>query len=268
MTPLVLVHGFMGGSQQWQVQRKELEQEFRIIAPDLPGFGANAHLPPLDTIGAYADWVLDQLSADGIDRFHLLGHSMGGMVVQEMIHRAPDRVDALVLYGTGANGVLPGRFETIEASKSRAVADGAPRTARRIAATWFLAQDRAEAYEACADIAQQSRLPAVHAGLDAMYAWSGSDNLANIRSRSLVIWGDQDRTYPWSQVEQLWSSIDGCHLSVIPGCAHAVHMEKPAIFNAILLDFLRQPSTGPTRPASRTVEADKPYNKMSMGSVS
>ena len=55
---------------------------------------------------------------------------------------------------------------------------------------------------------------------------------------TLVIWGDRDRTYPWSQIEGLWRGISGSGLAVVPGCAHAVHLEKPALFNALLRDFL------------------------------
>jgi pimeloyl-ACP methyl ester carboxylesterase len=62
--------------------------------------------------------------------------------------------------------------------------------------------------------------------------------LANIASPTLVLWGDCDRTYTWSQQLRLWQGIKGARLAVIPGCAHAVHLEKPKLFNAILADFL------------------------------
>lgn len=75
-------------------------------------------------------------------------------------------------------------------------------------------------------------------GLTAMNHWSGLDALATFRSPTLVLWGDRDRTYPWSQPEQLWRNIPDASLSVVPGCAHAVHLEKPELFNAILRDFL------------------------------
>lgn len=51
--------------------------------------------------------------------------------------------------------------------------------------------------------------------------------MAAIKSRTLVLWGDGDRTYPWSQAEQLWQQILNSNLAVVPGCAHAVHLEKP-----------------------------------------
>ncbi|MEX0337529.1 MAG: alpha/beta fold hydrolase, partial [Arenibacterium sp.] len=55
---------------------------------------------------------------------------------------------------------------------------------------------------------------------------------------TLVIWGDRDRTYPWSQIEQLWQTIPDTALAVIPNCAHAVHGENPSVFNRVLDQFL------------------------------
>lgn len=237
MTAVVFVHGLMGGGAQWHEQVSALSGR-EVITLDLPGYGGNAHMDPLTSIAAFAIWALDVLEEQGIQRFHLVGHSMGGMVAQEMVARAPDRVDRLVLYGTGATGILPGRFETIDTSKDRARADGSKATARRIAATWFLKREEAAAFEVCAAIAELSGVDAIIAGLDAMSGWSGGDNLSRIESKTLIIWGDHDRTYPWRQTEVLWRSIQGACLAVIPNCAHAPHLEKPKLFNAVMGDFL------------------------------
>jgi pimeloyl-ACP methyl ester carboxylesterase len=239
--PLVLVHGFMGGSAQWDDQLADWSRQHDIIAVDLPGFGDNRHLPAIATIGGFADWVIAELRKKGVEIYYLLGHSMGGMIVQEMARRDPERIAKLVLYATGAIGVLPGRFETIEESKMRAKADGAKQTARRIAATWFLHHHEAANYEACAQIAQHATPGAIAAGLDAMQAWSGADYLPHITPKTLVICGDKDRTYHWSQTSLLWDKIPNADLAVVPGCAHAVHLEKPTIFNRLVLDFLSEP---------------------------
>lgn len=238
MTPWVFVHGFMGGSRQWAALSASLRDSADVIAVDLPGFGENAHLDAPGTISGYARWVIDHLDAKGVDHFNLLGHSMGGMIAQDIAATVPDRVSRLVLYGTGATGVLPGRFETIETSKGRAQSDGPRKTARRIAATWFLEREASPAFEACAVIAERSSLQAINAGLDAMQSWCGIANLARIEAPTLVVWGDHDRTYPWRQTEQLWMSIPNSGLAVIPNCAHAAHLEKPDIFTGLLRDFM------------------------------
>ncbi len=232
-----MVHGFMGGSDQWHLQ-KSLGEQRHLVCVDLPGFGRNSHLQAHSSITDFAHWVLDELSRLGVTRFDLLGHSMGGMIVQEMVHLAPDRVCRLVLYATGAIGELPGRFESIDASIERAKAEGANVTARRIAATWFAALERAPEYQACADLAAQAPLPSLLAGLRAMQGWSGEYRLHQIMQRCLVIWGDQDRTYDWSQIERLWRDVPKSSLAVVPDCAHAVHAECPKLFNAIVERFL------------------------------
>lgn len=238
MTSVVFVHGFMGGSRQWQSQVKDLGADFDVITVDLPGFGENAHLESPSSIASFASWVLEDLDRCGTNTFHLVGHSMGGMIAQEMVSQAPERVEKLILYGTGATGVLPGRFETIETSIARAQADGAKATARRIAATWFLHQEKAESFDACALIAEKAGIRAIRTGLRAMQNWSGEAFLSQITSETLVLWGEYDRTYSWTQTEQLWKSIKNSQLSVMPDCAHAAHLESPKLFNLLISKFL------------------------------
>ena len=67
---------------------------------------------------------------------------------------------------------------------------------------------------------------------------SGPKFIKEVDLRTLVLWGDQDRTYSWQQTHLLWSSISQAQLDVVPGCAHAVHLEKPDLFNSLLRDFL------------------------------
>ncbi len=238
MRSLVFVHGYLGGSAQWAGQVGAFTPSFDLITPDLPGFGLNRAMQAPEDIGAFADYVLEQVRAAGIERFDLVGHSMGGMIVQEMVARAPQRVARLVLYGTGPVGLLPGRFETIDESKRRVVADGVEATGRRISATWFVDYERAPNYPVCAELAVVASEQAALAGLSAMEQWSGEAALGQITAPTLVLWGDCDRTYTWQQQQQLWQGIAGARLAVIPGCAHAVHLEKPNLFNAVLADFL------------------------------
>lgn len=238
MKALVFVHGYLGGSPQWANQAQVFSRYFNVFTPDLPGFGLNHEMESPQTIEGYASYTLEELDRLGIDNFHLVGHSMGGMVVQQMVAVAPGRVDHLVLYGTGPVGLMPGRFETIDESRRRLTEDGVEATGRRIAATWFMQGERAVRYPVCADLAVMASVQAAQAGLSAMESWSGVAALPVIATPTLVLWGDGDRAYPWSQPEQLWKGIADARLAVIPGCSHAVHLEKPHLFNAVLASFL------------------------------
>lgn len=238
MKNLVFVHGYLGGSPQWAAQAEVFSGHFQVITPDLPGFGLNRELEAPETIGGFADYILNELDKQGVNSFHLVGHSMGGMIVQEMVARAPEQVEQLVLYGTGPMGMMPGRFETIDESRRRVTEEGVEETGRRISATWFLDGQKADGYQICADLAASAPLQAALAGLSAMESWSGMPSLSKIESPTMVLWGDGDRAYQWTQPELLWREIVGARLAVIPGCAHAVHLEKPQLFNSTLMDFL------------------------------
>jgi pimeloyl-ACP methyl ester carboxylesterase len=242
---LVLVHGYLGGSSQWAAEMRALSPHLDVIAMDLPGFGKSRHLVSPDQITGYAQAVLDCLDRLGVHRFHLLGHSMGGMIVQEVVHLAPQRVDRLVLYGTGPLGLLPGRFESMARSRERLAQDGVETTARRISATWLLHREASPMAQALGDLAAQASAQAAEAGLWAMERWDGRAYLAQVSQPTLIVWGDQDRSYQWAQVETLWRQIPGAALAVLPHCSHALHLEYPKLFHALVLDFLLGPSNQP-----------------------
>lgn len=240
---LVLVHGYLGGSAQWAAQIDHLRDHFDVVAVDLAGYGQARDRAAPTQMAAHARAVLATLDGLGIERFHLLGHSMGGMVAQETVSQAPQRVDRLVLYATGPQGSIPGRFETMARSRERLTEDGVERTARRICATWLRDREASPAFEALAAIACQASEQAALAGLSAMEGWDGRDRLVSVRQPTLVVWGERDRSYGWAQVEALWRGIPQASLAVLPNCAHALHLESPAIFHAILSDFLAAPAS-------------------------
>jgi pimeloyl-ACP methyl ester carboxylesterase len=241
--PLVLVHGFLGGSAQWAAELTRLGQHFDVIAPDLAGYGDASDRAAPSEIALHAKAVLATLDALGIEQFHLLGHSMGGMIVQEMVHQAPSRVRRLILYATAAQGSIPGRFETMERSRERLVEEGFERVARRTSATWLLEREASPAYPALAALALRSNAQAARAGLDAMEGWDGRDRLGTIGMPTLVLWGEGDRSYGWPLIEMLWRTIPGASLAVLPTCSHALHLERAALFHAIVHEFLRSPVT-------------------------
>ena len=115
--PLVLVHGFLGSSIMWQPQIEHLKRYYRVITPDLPGFGKSKKIKPHNNINSMAKTVLNCLKEKQIEKFYLLGHSMGGMIVQEMAKLAGEKIIKLICYGTGPIGNIPGRFETIDESR-------------------------------------------------------------------------------------------------------------------------------------------------------
>ena len=115
--PLVLVHGFLGSSVMWKPQIDFFKDNFRVITPDLPGYGKSNKAKSHNSIQSISNLLLDCLREKKIDKFHLLGHSMGGMIVQEMAKKDGDKILKLVCYSTGPRGEMPGRFETVDQSR-------------------------------------------------------------------------------------------------------------------------------------------------------
>ncbi len=236
--PLVLVHGYLGGSAQWEAEIAKFSSLCDVIAPDLPGFGDASDRPGCASIAEMADSVLSLLDELDIGDFILLGHSMGGMIAQEIVAKAGPRVSKLVLYGTGPLGLMPDRFEPIKLSRERLCADGVERTIERIGATWFRKGDAAAGFPLVRQIGARANPRAALLALDAMAEWDGRPKLKTFDMPTLVVWGHDDRSYRWPQVETLWKNLPNATLSIIPGASHAAHLEKPKLFQAIIEDFL------------------------------
>ena len=239
-TPLVLVHGFLGSSEMWRPQIKFFKDNFRVIAPALPGFGSSSSFNSCDSIECMAESIINLLKKKKIKKFNLLGHSMGGMIVQEIAKIMGENIMKLICYGTGPRGNIPGRFETIDQSREKLKINGLKDTAQRIAKTWFVEEDKSKYFYLCEEAGKQTSIEAADNGLVAMKNWSGIENLKNIKNETLIVWGDQDKAYNFNQVEALNDNIPNCNLEIIKGCSHNVHLEKPDEFNTIVSEFLKK----------------------------
>ena len=239
-TPLVLVHGFLGSSEMWSPQIKFFKDNFRVIAPALPGFGKSNGIDSCDSIECMAKAILNLLEKKEIKNFNLLGHSMGGMIIQEMTKLAGEKILKLICYGTGPRGDIPGRFETIDQSREKLKINGLELTANRIAKTWFIKEDKAKYFYLCDEAGKQTSLEATDNGLIAMKNWNGVENLKNINNETLIIWGNQDKAYNFNQIETLNDNIPNSNLKIIKDCSHNVHLEKPDEFNIIVEEFLKR----------------------------
>jgi pimeloyl-ACP methyl ester carboxylesterase len=239
-TPLVLVHGFLGSSDMWRPQIEFFKDDFRVIAPALPGFGKSSTINSCDSIECMAKVILDLLEKKEIKNFNLLGHSMGGMIVQEMAKIAGEKILKLICYGTGPRGNIPGRFETIDQSREKLKNNGLKHTAYRIAKTWFIEEEKAKYFYLCEAAGKQTSIEATDNGLVAMKNWDGVENLKYVKNETLIIWGDQDKAYNFNQVKTLNDNIPDSDLKIIKGCSHNVHLEKPKKFNAVVEKFLKK----------------------------
>ena len=236
--PLVLVHGFLGSSEMWKPQKEYLSKFFRVISPALPGFGESSKVKSCDSIDAMAKTVLDLLNKKNINKFNLMGHSMGGMIVQEMTKISGEKINKLICYATGSIGDIPGRFEPIDVSREKLKKDGLEETAYRISKKWFVEGDKAKYFYLCDNANKATSNEAADNALIALKNWRSLENLKNIKNETLIIWGDKDTAYNFEQVDILNKNIPNSKIEVIKGCSHNVHLEIPKKFNEIVKNFL------------------------------
>jgi len=236
--PLVLVHGYLGSSEMWTLQKEYLSKNFRIITPALPGFGESYKVKSLNSINEMAKTVLQCLDDKKINEFYLLGHSMGGMIVQEMTKISSERIKKLICFATGSIGNIPDRFESIDVSIERLKKEGIKETVKRIPPKWFVEGSSAKNYYLCENAVKETTEETAHNALNAMKTWSGFHNLKNIKNQTLIIWGDKDVSYNFEQVDTLNKNISNSKLVIFKGCCHNVHLEEPQKFNDIVKNFL------------------------------
>jgi len=236
--PLVLVHGYLGSSEMWKFQKDYLKNYFRVIAPALPGFGESYKVKSLNSINTMANIILECVEEKKINKFNLMGHSMGGMIVQEIAKVAGDKVNKLICFATGSIGNIPDRFESLDVSIKRLREEGIKETVKRIPPKWFVNGNKAKNYYLCENAVKETSVETAENALNAMKNWNGLENLKNIKNETLIIWGDKDVSYNFDQVEMLNKNIPNSRLDIFKGCCHNVHLEEPEKFNKTVKTFL------------------------------
>ena len=236
--PFVFVHGYLGSSKMWNFQKEFFSKHYRVIIPALPGFGESHNVKSLDSINKMAREIIDLLDQKNIDKFNLIGHSMGGMIVQEITKLIGDRVNKLICFATGSIGEIPGRFETIDETREKLKKDGTEVSFSRVPKKWFVKGDKDKNYFLCKNAVKDVSLEAADNALLAMKNWRGKEDLKNIKNETLIIWGDKDTSYNFDQVDTLKKNIKNSRLEIFKNCAHNVHLEQPDEFNNLVQKFI------------------------------
>ena len=223
------MHGSGGNSRVWDRQVEGCSGT-RTVALDLPGHG-RAGDAGRESIAEYATDVRARLDADGLGRVVLVGHSMGGAIAQMFALQYPDRLDGLVLIGTGARlRVLPRIFETLEADHAEGV-----RFLMSLAAGPTASPELVELLTR-----ETLRTPqAVIVGdFRACDAFDVMTRLPSIAIPTLVICGSEDRLTPPRYAEYLRAHIRDAQLVMVEGAGHYVQVERPVETTVALRAFV------------------------------
>ena len=241
---VVLIHGFPLCRKMWRPQFNCLpDAGFRLVTPDLRGFGeSDAPIGPY-SIDLFADDVVELLDHLGIDRAVVGGMSMGGYVLFNLLERFPDRLTAACFLTTRANA-------DDEAGKARRL-----QLAQEVMK--FGPQAIADSFEQILFAGETLRERQKLVG--EVYSWmTGTDSrglaggllamrerkdytdlLGNFTLPALAIGAEEDKAAPADKAREIAGGIPGCRLCIIPQAGHMANLENPGAYNACLLEFLR-----------------------------
>ena len=229
---LVMIHGAGGSAQVWRNQVHLLKSSFNTLAIDLPGHGKTAG-NARGTIDEYAQWLMEILETFFPEPPFLMGHSMGGAIVQEAALKSPSLIRGIILAGTGSRlGVAPALLDgllhhfdnIIDTIMGYAYA---PEVDPR-----FVTEGAALMREAGSAI--------VHGDFTACNQFDMRDRIAQITLPSLILCGEKDQLTPPSLSLKLKTAIEGSRCDIIPSAGHMVMIESPEAFNKSVLDFIQE----------------------------
>jgi 3-oxoadipate enol-lactonase len=245
--PLLLIMGLGANHLGWAAQVPVYAREFKVIVFDSRGTGQSDFPQGVDyTIPLLADDAAALLDALGVDRAHVYGISLGGMIAQEMALRHPDKVRSLILGATTPGGphAVGADAQALQALLEQgAVVDRAvtPGILEILFSPAYLAEhlsDLSEMFQRSADYPTTSP-EAYGAQLRAVAGYDTYDRLPDIAAPTLVLHGTDDPLIPVANGRILAERIPDAKLVLFDGARHGYYLEKQAEADAAVLDFLR-----------------------------
>lgn len=246
---LVLLHGWIGTSS-WTFRHilPELGRRYHTIAPDLPGFGRSQTLLERPSLEGYVQYLRALVDALEIDRFHLVGVSVGGTVALTFAHRYPERVERLVLQGPVYRAQdLPRRFRILFELVGRTpLIDLIP----KVPFKWWFFLRRLDAGRDTRHLSPEDRRQLgrdilrvpnetlVEVGRELTLGLDLTALARRICLPTLVLDGGEARMVPASASRHLSRLIPGARCHIVPGAGHNLALEKPREFLDLLLPFL------------------------------
>jgi pimeloyl-ACP methyl ester carboxylesterase len=246
---------------------RRLAERYTVIAPDLVGHGDSATPRGDYSLGAHAAVIRDLLSALGIERASLVGHSLGGGVAMVFFWQFPQRVERLALVSSGGLGrevspllrsaALPGVSALISAAAHPRVTGALQSAGERLRdrGSWLGPQVEAVA-RALRPLeepgAREAFVHTLRAVIDARgQRVSATDRLYLLEAMPVLIaWGERDRTIPIEHGRAAHAALPGSRFVLLEGAAHFPHLETPDALADALLDFIAS-----TEPAHIDEEA-------------
>ena len=252
---MLFIHGILGSQGQWTQLIASLQNDHRVIVPDLFGHGESDKPVGDYSLGAHAATLRDLLDRLGVERVTLVGHSLGGGIAMVFYYLFPERVERLVLVASGGLG------REVNPVLRSATLPGAEWVLPVLASAWV----RARAEKAGRALSSVGWRP----GTDITAIWHGFTSLADAASRraflattravidpggqtvnahdylpdtapipTLIVWGSRDRMIPAWHAINAQKSMPGCRVELFEGAGHFPHLDEPDRFADLVRDFI------------------------------
>lgn len=243
-TPLVLLHGIGSAARSFDRVITAFASRFRVMAWDAPGYGDSTELPmEHPTAADYANALAVFLDEKGVERCHLLGHSLGCLMAARFAATRPDRVLSLTLcsIAAGQAGLPPEERQKLLEQRIGDLATLGPRGMAEKRAPRLLGPAAPpEALDRLKDTMASVR---PHGYGQAARMLSTGDIKADVRALPAglpgqVIYGDADVITSPERNRDVAAAWPGAAVHVIPGAGHALYLEQPETFNTLLAAFL------------------------------
>ena len=227
---LVMIHGVGGRSQVWRNQVHQLKSSLNTLAIDLPGHGKTAGSAK-GTIDEYAAWLMETLQAFFPEPPFLMGHSMGGAIVQTAAFEKADLMKGIILAATGPRlGVAPAFLDGLLNNFDNIIDTimgyaYAPEVDNRLVIDGAV-------------LMREAGSEVVHGDFMACNQFDMRDRIAQIALPTLILCGEKDQLAPHALSDKLKKSIEGSRFEIIPSAGHMVMIETPKAFNQCVLDFI------------------------------
>ena len=235
--PVLLLHGLGGDHTFWLYQVPALCSRFPVLRVDLRGHGRST-APGRDFgIADLAQDLARLLRTLGVEKAHVVGVSLGGLVAQQLALDSPLAVASLVLADTFAG--VPAEFQNLadEALRFIETNDMPTVATARITNAFSEGVDPVMRDYFIDRVARTDKAMYLRAARAAM-TFSATARLGELRQPSLVVVGEHDRVTPPALSEDLAARIPGARLARIANCGHISNLEQPAEFNRTVLEFL------------------------------
>jgi len=229
---VLFIHGAGGGQYTWSFQKGFFEKYFNPIIIELPGHGESGGEGE-NEIGKYAEHVYGFLKALNLSKVFLVGHSMGGAIVQTMALTHPEVIKGIVLVGTGAKlKVLPMILNEIR--------ENFEETVKRINQFAYSRKSSNDLIDKGMIGMMRCRPEVVHGDFSACDRFDVMNELEKINLPTLILCGDEDELTPVKYSQFLQNRIRGSWLEVLSGAGHMVMMESSLAFNETIRAFIEE----------------------------